>query len=489
MSLATVCGVAVLRSLCISIIGVILSGYLSRLIESGYSRRSIYLFALILGPLLVPELIVGYAWWLISLKLIHYPFLIELIYSGLVLLKVVPVGMICYCLAGPSAISLEADFIKKTVPSPAAQITTFRSQWSFFLWKYVIRVFPIGALLFLLAFQEFEMAALLYRDSWTVWIFDAQAGGVPVTKTLSFLTGPLLVELLLILGIVWILSHVQNHPALNLNQHSQIKASAHGLTIFSWSYLIAAFFIVGLVPFGFIGWGSMLSLGSLLQNQLQLSGIIQESLWGLLYGITSGIAAWGLASFFFRKTQSCRFKLLGFVCCLPGLCGALTLALLIGSLFLTNYSYWLYDTPLAIFVALVLFLFPRAVFLKLVFHTQSQHAAHYLAQLLSQSKNRSQSLKADHVRWAVYGRMQYWAAVVLSFWAYWNVTISSILAPNHAQPSAVRLYNLMHYGQNSILSAITFLSLCIPVCASLLLLPIVKKLWIISSNRSSLTET
>ncbi|WP_339728180.1 hypothetical protein [uncultured Gimesia sp.] len=487
MSLATACGVTVLRSLCISILGVLLSRHLSRLVETGYSRRSVFLLILILAPLLVPELIVGYAWWLISLKLVHYPFLIELIYSGLVLLKVVPVGMICFCLSAPSAISPEADFIRKSVKSPSAQIIKARAQWSFFLWKTVIRLFPVAALLFLLAFQEFEMASLLYRDSWTVWIFDAQAGGVPVTKTLAFLTGPFLVELILIAGVVMVLSRLQNRPALN--QPYQTKNVTRVSAFLSWGYLLAAFCIIGLVPFLFIGWGSMLALGSLLQNQLQLKGTIQECVWGLFYGTTSGIAAWGLASFFFASKQAHRFKVAGFICCLPGLCGALTLALLIASAFLSHYIYWLYDTPLAIFVALVLFLFPRAVFLKLILQTHSKNDASYLARLLSQSKNKVQALKGDRLRWAVNGRMQYWAVVILAFWAYWNVTLSSILAPSQAQPSAVRLYNLMHYGQNSVLSAITLLSLGIPVCVSLLLLPVVKKLWILSSNRSGLTET
>ncbi|MCA9016415.1 MAG: hypothetical protein KDA77_13870, partial [Planctomycetaceae bacterium] len=383
MSLATACGVTVLRSLCISILGVMLSSHLSRLVETAYSRRLIYMLALILAPLLVPELIVGYAWWLISLKLVHYPLFTELIYSGLVLLKVVPVGMICFFLTAPSAISPEADFIRKSARSSAAQISRIRSQWSFFLWKTVMRAFPIGALLFLLAFQEFEMASLLYRDSWTVWIFDAQAGGVPVTKTLSFLTGPLLVELLLIAGVVLVLSRLQKQPVLNRRDKLQnVSRLGAGL---AWAYLLTACLIIVLIPFVFIGWGSMLSSGSLLQNQLQMRGTVQESLWGLLYGITSAIAAWGLASCFFAAGRSFCFKIPGFVACLPGLCGALTLALLIASLFLTNYSYWLYDTPFAIFVAFVLFLFPRAVFLKLVLQTQSRNDARYLALLLSRS--------------------------------------------------------------------------------------------------------
>ena len=363
MSLATACGVTVLRSFCISILGVILSSRLARMVEAGYSRRSLFLFTLILVPLLMPELIVGYTWRLISLRLVHYPILIELIYSSLVLLKVVPVGIICFCLSPPSAISPEADFIRKSVRSPMAQITKPLSQWNFYLWKIMLRTLPIGALLFLLSFQEFEMASLLYQDSWTVWIFDAQAGGVPVNQTLSLMTGPLLIEFVLITAIILLLSRLKNQSALN--PPFQLPEISRVSTILSWGYVFAAFFLVGLLPFLFIGWGGVIASGSLLQNQLQLWGTLQESAWGIVYGMTSGIAAWGLANYFFAPKKSSRIRILGCICCLPGLCGALTLALLIASLFLTNYSYWLYDTPLAIFLGMVLFLFPRAVFFKI----------------------------------------------------------------------------------------------------------------------------
>lgn len=487
MSLATICGVTVLRSLVISILGVLISRHLSKLVDSGPSKRSFLLFALILAPLLVPELIIGYAWSLIILKLAHYPFLIELVYSGLVLLKVVPVGMVCFCFTAPPLVSPEADFIRKSARSTSTQISSAASQWSFFLWKNLVRTFPIWTLLFLLAFQEFEMASLIYRDSWTVWVFDAQAGGVPLTESLSYLGGPLLIELLLVTTVALLLSRIQNQAPLK-QQHT-LKGKLGFSQIALWVYLLTAFLMIVLVPFCFTGWGGLRALGRLFQNQLQLMGILQECGWGLLYGITAGIAAWGLASFFFSENQSSILKVLGLICCLPGLCGSLTLALVMASLFLTDFAHWLYNTPVALFVTLVLFLFPRAAFMKLIFRTQWQSESLFMTRVLSHSKNQNQAMKGGRLHWGTSGRMQYWAVVLLAFWAYWDVTISAILAPNDAMTSAVRLYGLMHYGQNSILSAMTFLSLCIPVVVSLLLLPVVRKLWISASDQKQITKT
>lgn len=487
MSLATICGVTVLRSLVISILAVFVSRHLSKLVEARHSKRSFLLFAVILAPLLVPDLIVGYVWSLMVLKLAQYPFLIELVYSSLVLLKVVPVGIICFCFAAPPLVTSEADFIRKSVRSASAQISGVAAQWSFFFWKNVLRSFPIWALLFLLAFQEFEMASLIYRDSWTVSIFDAQARGVPLHEALSFLTVPLCVELLLVTGVAFLLSRMQKQP--QFKQHSDSINNSSFSQMSSLIYLLIAFLVIVLIPFSLTGGGGLRAIGSLFRNQLQLLGILQESGWGLLYGITAGIAAWGLASFFFSENRSRQLKMLGLICCLPGLCGSLTLALVMASLFLSDYGHWLYDTPVPLFITLVLFLFPRAAFLKLTFRSQWQREPLFLARLLSHSPNQNQMKNGGRLQWIVSGRMQYWAVVLLAFWAYWDVTISSILAPNNAMTSSVRLYNLMHYGQNSILSAMTFLSFCIPVLVSLLLLPIVKKLWMLTLDQKHVTKT
>ncbi|MCH9654240.1 MAG: hypothetical protein K0U89_10265 [Planctomycetes bacterium] len=486
MSLATICGVTLLRSLIISILGVLLSRPLSHLINAGHSKRAFLLLILILAPFLVPELIVGYAWSLISLKLVHYPLLIELIYSSLVLLKVVPVGIVCFYFSSPF-ISTEADYIRKSVNSNSTQLSDLKTHWSFFLWKHVLPSLPVGALLFLLAFQEFEMASLIYRDSWMVWIFDAQAGGVPISETVSFLTGPLLIELVVIVGVLYFLSRIRLQP--RLDQLSNVKKTSFSSTLQSWGYVLAAFLVIVVIPFSLTGWGGVISLGSLFQNQLQLTETLRECTWGLVYGVTSAIAAWGMAAFFFSRNQPRQLKILGFLFCLPGLCGSLTLSIVMANLFLTESGHWLYDTPLAFFIALVLFLFPRAVFLKLIILASQENDSLFLTRLLSRSKNHTQSQSGGHLHWSVNGKMQYWAVVLLAFWAYWDVTISSILAPNNTMTSSIRLYGLMHYGQNSVLSAMTFLSFCIPVLISLLFFPIVRKLWMTVSDRSTMNET
>lgn len=482
MSLTTICGVTVLRSLIISLIGVYLCQRLSSLIDRTAKRYTIFVWLVALAPILVPELIVGYTWSLLTTHLIHFPVLAEAVYSILVLLRVVPVGLICYHVTAETQISEEADFIRKAASRTGNAISRLSVQWSFFLRKILVRTVPVWCLLFLLAFQEFEMASLLYLNSWTVWIFDAQAGGVPVRETLVYLVIPLIIEVLLIAGVLYLLRSLEQRPNY-LQQHRHSKANR--MQRFpAVSYLAVATCCVVLIPLAMLGWGGFLSLKIVLQNQLQIMGTIQECAWGVLYATTSGIAAWGLATCFINRTQSRFIKVIGLICCVPGLSGSLPLALIISSVFLTRAGNWLYGTPVPVLLGFVLYLFPRAVFIKLIFQKQEQNESIFLAHLLKQTVCPRQSVNGGRLLWVTRGRMQYWAVAVLAFWVYWDVTISSILAPNSGMTSAVRLYGLMHYGQTSVLSAISLICCCIPVLLAIILFPVVRRIWIHFNHQS-----
>lgn len=486
MSLTTICGVTVLRSLIISLIGVFLCQRLSSLIERTEARFTFFVWLVILAPVLVPELIVGYTWSLLTTQLIHFPVLAEAVYSTLVLLRVVPVGIICYHMTAQTQISVEADFIRKSASIAGNPISRFPAQWSFFLRKTFVRIFPVWCLLFLLSFQEFEMASLLYLNSWTVWIFDAQAGGVPVRETLVYLMGPLIIEVMLMAGVLYLLRSLEQQPSyLQQQRHSKVNRLRRILAV---SYLVIATCCVVLVPLAMLGWGGLLSLKSVLQNRIQVMGTLQECAWGVLYASTSGIAAWGLATCFFNRKQSRFIKAMGLMCCVPGLSGSLTLALVIATFFLSRSGNWLYGTPVPVLLGFVLYLFPRAVFIKLIFQKQEENDSLFLAHLLKQSVCLHQSENGGRLMWVTRGRVQYWSVAVLAFWVYWDVTISSILAPNSGMTSAVRLYGLMHYGQTSVLSAISLISCCVPVLLSIILLPVVRKIWIRFSNQPELNQ-
>ena len=81
-------------------------------------------------------------------------------------------------------------------------------------------------------------------------------------------------------------------------------------------------------------------------------------------------------------------------------------------------------------------------------------------------KRKSPAARA--LTWRLSTSGKFWAAVLLFVWAYWDLTASAILAPIGMTPVTVRLYNLMHYGQIAMLSAMTCAAFAAPIILFLL---------------------
>ncbi len=147
---------------------------------------------------------------------------------------------------------------------------------------------------------------------------------------------------------------------------------------------------------------------------------------------------------------------------LPGLFGSLVLGLTILALFQLPLLHMAYDTPIPWVVASVLFLLPRAaVFLFLLAAVTPRESSH-AAELLQLSPRPRQKRHALELLWQTRLAMHFWAVVVLCYWAYVDLTTAAILSPTTMVSAPVRLYNLMHYGQSAVLSAMVFATFAIP---------------------------
>jgi hypothetical protein len=62
------------------------------------------------------------------------------------------------------------------------------------------------------------------------------------------------------------------------------------------------------------------------------------------------------------------------------------------------------------------------------------------------------------MRW----RGEIWSAALLAWWAFLDLTIFYLLAPVTIVSAPVMLYNQMHFGKNSVLSALVFLTAAVP---------------------------
>lgn len=208
MSLAAVCAWSFVRSVAVALFAALLSQPLANLLaawktpvahgseDSGRERtrrRATFLgrgifWGLLLAPFLVPPLFVGYAYYRPALMLVHYPRTTEAVYWAVLFLRFFAAAVLIRVFAPPSPLSAEAIHCQR--------LLRHRNDARLRRWAADVFTWLRGpgqpsiaafAVIFLSAFQEFEIAALMgitagdvqSPASWTVWLFNWQAGGAP----------------------------------------------------------------------------------------------------------------------------------------------------------------------------------------------------------------------------------------------------------------------------------------------------------------------
>jgi ABC-type Fe3+ transport system permease subunit len=121
--------------------------------------------------------------------------------------------------------------------------------------------------------------------------------------------------------------------------------------------------------------------------------------------------------------------------------------------------------PLAL--ALALLALPMAIVLIAVLRSTALGEALHSAELLRASASARVRRWGRWLRWDLRTRRRFLAAFLLFCWGYFDLTASAILAPPAMTPVTVRLYNLMHYGQTAVLSAMVCVAFCVPFVAFL----------------------
>ena len=143
---------------------------------------------------------------------------------------------------------------------------------------------------------------------------------------------------------------------------------------------------------------------------------------------------------------------------IPGLLGSLIIALLVLALFQTPLLRPAYDTPLPLLLALTIFLLPLALLLRALLEMRRTTPALHIARQVASRR----------LAWDLEWQPRLAAFGLLFCWAYFDFTASSILAPVGMTPVFVRLHNLAHYGQTTVLSAMMLAAFAAPVALLLL---------------------
>lgn len=453
MTLVAECAQAAARSAVVAAGGLLPALALTRLLlhESRRIRRPAWFFLLL--PFLTPALVVGYTWANLPLAWVHDAVGREILYLGLLLLKMVPVGAVVLVLA-PRPLTAEAVHCGRLLS--AVRGPRLLSRMGFSLRGPAVPAILAAAFMFLLAFGEFEMASLLGLRTWTVALFDAHTGGLALEDSFRLVRAPFLVEGLTLVGVYCLVLG----KLMRCGEQPRPGFRAGCVGTLAWIYLAVAAGVLTAIPgyrvFHGLAEGFAVVVGNFsLWKEVAASGIM---------AVAAAVLAHAAAAWLVERRRT-SLVVLGLVS-LPGLLGPLVLGLAVVSLFQVPGPAAAYDSPLPLLLALTLLLLPPALVLRLAVRAARPAEGLHLALLLGQApahRSRSRGLvRTLKTRGLVV------VLFLLFCWGYFDLTASSLLAPSSMPPVTVRLYNFMHYGRSSVLSALTAVVMGLPVAVLLL---------------------
>ncbi|MGB8165859.1 MAG: hypothetical protein WCF18_00010 [Chthoniobacteraceae bacterium] len=432
MSIGAQTAAALVRAIVIAALVLGVAGSLSRWLTAYRGPLRSLAWVMLLAPFFTPSLLISYAFSKVFLALIVAPLSREALYVGVLALKLVPVAVLVRVLI-PPPLSDEARHVHRLLTG---------SSWMARI-KFAVRGAGAGpwiasGAVFLLAFADFELASLWSIRTWTVALFDAQAGGLALAETLRLAALPLAVELCVLALIVRRLPRTTERRAPA--RPESIAATA------PWLYLVSSAALVCLLPLIIIASQAAPGLPSLAESFV----LGHELGASALFAIGAALSAGTLARLA-RKNPASALALGA-----PGLLGALVVALLVLSLFQLPALRPVYDSPLPLLLALTIVLLPLALLLGAM--DSSPTPGLHLARQLGSRR----------LIWEMETRPQAAALGLLFCCAWSDFTASSILAPVGLTPVFARLHNLAHYGQTAVLSAMMLAAFAVPVLALLL---------------------
>lgn len=479
MSLAATCWWTLARA----VVLCLLAWPVCSLIERAFKHQSVgwrpFLLAGLLAPFCLPELMVGYAFRDIAMA---YPALAEWLCCGLLFVRLVPVGAIALLVAPPAAVDASGLYCRRLLCGTGAvsmqqAFELVRCYWH----GPILRAVPALAIMSVVAFQEFELAALLQTMSWTDWFVTAQRLGLERSEMLRQSLWPLLMQAPVLFGVLlWLRTPpVESH---DLGSVENQDASGSRLVLRIGMLCICLAVIVGcLVPLGLIGWRTVEGLSMLLRQRSQLAGLCSEMVVSGSIAICAAVLSWVVSEWMTGVALN------GLIL---GLLGSLLLSLGCVAVFQAPYLRSAYDTPLPWILALIVWLLPRAALLRFWLRAWRNNEAIHLANLLvyrDQQSTRGPSrptsvgpvihdLRPSSLLWHLRDQPRFLAIGLLCYWAYCDLPTAYMLAPTGMASGLVRLYNFMHFGRSAAVSAESLIFFGVPVICFALILVVSRKL-------------
>ena len=462
-----------LRSVAAAALAVPMSVLLSRLVQQATGRSRFWWMLFVLCPLVAPDLVIGYGYRSFELSLLHRPGLNHCFYFVLILLKFLPAAAVVRICSPPDPVSNAALHCARLIDGGVAaklQHRPLQTEW--------LRHIPVFGIVFLLSMQEFEIASLLQIPAWTVHVFDAQAAGLNLAATFRLLIGPVLVQAIVLVPLLW--WGIANSSAIVPRWRSAdcVSGSRRWLEV-----IVAALaaLLTWVTPLAIVTRSGLSGIGGVLDNRV----LLRSTSFDLTAAITLAISCAVLSLILARKvmlicrghdvTRSDFSKAVSSVLLLlivvPGLFGALAVSIAILVAMQHSPLLELRTTVWPMATALVVFLVPRAIILAVLLPVFRRSESTFLATLLGKSRERTRLKNAANLKWWCECRPMFLVTAVLFYWCLANLTAAAILCPptiplfsfdGNIVPLPVRLYKFIHQGRTAALSVMAVLSVLVP---------------------------
>ena len=418
--------ITLLRALIIALAVTCFSKILSSGISYLKGRSKLLALALLMIPLIIPPLIPAYAYSAFSFNFQTKPVPNEILYFLIMTSRLIPIAVLILLIIPPavSKSAVHCAHLLKTQEFSHHQIH-----------QHLIIAFLS---VFLFAFNEYEIASLMRTKHWTVTLFNAHAGGLVMNLSGSFQMA--LFPALTSVGAIALIttSFKRDHFS------GSVESQKPGKLFFT--SITASSFIGWLIPItiillnSFDGFADALK-GKWMKNEFFNSMLISIISTGCCLAIITGLLRLS--------------KKLTMIFLIPGFFGALILGLLFIYIFNIPFLSPLKQTVLPLSLALILYSAPMAV-LMILYFKKSQIENEQQVLLLPPGSQKEIKWLKTYVPWIML------SIPVFSF-VWFDLTLSSMLAPASFTSVFPRIYNLMHYSENEKLSATVLITALLPL--------------------------
>ena len=476
MNFSDACLWSLLRAVAAALLAVPAARCLAPLLLAS-GRWTLLLATLALAPLFAPELLVGYGWSSFQLTQLHRPVANHCLYFALLLLKVFPAGAIARVCTPPPPVSPLAGHCDRLLGTRAesgrSRGIRLRAQW--------MRDLPAAAVVFLLAFQEFEIASLMQIPAWTVSLFDSQKKwGLQPDVMFERMLLPIAVELLVLIPLVvfCLRSGSSNRPRWRDTDSPGPRRPVTGLILAA-----AGTIALWVIPFSLIASSGFSAIGGFASNRVLVQSFLLDLTAAIVLGTGAAVLALSLSRLLMHLIASPRpaggeamarrvsRNIVFWGAMIPGLAGAIVVCLSVLLVIQVPGLTGLRSTIMPAVFALTLFVLPRAVLIQLLTGTGHRSEAGHLAGLLTHAADHSRAMRGGRLLWATDARWLFLTGCVVFYQAMLNLTAAAVLCPPTVSifpgsmsvvPLPVRLYNMMHFGRTGPVSMMALLSVVVP---------------------------